>query len=75
MTPQYIAPLSMPPSNSALKAETTTAAGGCLYTGPTRIKLLASGKMTVKSPFSKQTNNSRLPDQRDHADLTAESTA
>src|SRR6478609_4566123 len=56
--PQYIAPLSMPPSNSALKSETTTAAGGCLYTGPTRIKLLSSGKMTVKSPFSKQTNNS-----------------
>ena len=56
--PQYIAPLSMPPSNSALKAETTTTAGGCLYTGPTRIKLLSSGKMTVKSPFSKQTNNS-----------------
>jgi len=56
--PQYIAPLTMPPSNSALKSETTTAAGGCLYTGPTRIKLLSSGKMTVNSPFSKQTNNS-----------------
>ena len=56
--PQYIAPLSMPPSNSALETETTTGAGGCLYTGPTRIKLLSSGKMTVKSPFSKQTNNS-----------------
>jgi Tfp pilus assembly protein PilX len=56
--PRYLAPLSMPPSNSAIKAETTTTAGGCLYTGPTRIKLLSSGKMTVKSPFSKQTNNS-----------------
>jgi len=29
----------------------TTAAGGCLYSGPTRIRLLSSGKMTVKSPF------------------------
>ena len=56
--PRYLAPLSMPPSNLALKSETTTVAGGCLYTGPTRIKLLSSGKMTVKSPFSKQTNNS-----------------
>ena len=56
--PAYLAPLSMPPSNLALEAETTTTAGGCLYTGPTRIKLLSNGKMTVKSPFSKQTNNS-----------------
>jgi hypothetical protein len=56
--PRYFPPLSMPPSNAALKSETTTSAGGCLYTGPTRIRLLSSGQMTVKSPFSKQTNNS-----------------
>ena len=56
--PFYQAPLTMPPSNLAIKAQTTTAAGGCLYTGPTRIRLLSSGQMTVKSPFSKQTNNS-----------------
>ena len=56
--PSYQGPLTMPPSNSAIKAQTTTAAGGCLYTGPTRIRLLSSGQMTVKSPFSKQTNNS-----------------
>jgi hypothetical protein len=56
--PKYLAPLSMPPSNSAIKAQTTAAAGGCLYTGPTRIRLTSNGQMTVKSPFSKQTNNS-----------------
>ena len=56
--PKYLAPLAIPPSNSALKAQTTSTAGGCLYTGPTRIKLLASGQMNVRSPFSRQTNNS-----------------
>ncbi len=56
--PKYLAPLSMPPSNSAIKAETTVTTGGCLYTGPTRIRLLSNGQMTVRSPFSKQTNNS-----------------
>jgi hypothetical protein len=56
--PKYLAPLAMPPSNLAIRAQTTATAGGCLYTGPTRIRLLSSGQMTVKSPFSKQTNNS-----------------
>jgi hypothetical protein len=59
--PVYAATLTMPPSNSALKAATVAAAGGCLYTGPTRIKLNAAGTMTVKSPFSKVTNNSPCP--------------
>ena len=56
--PQYAGILAIPPSNSAIKTQTTTTAGGCLYTGPTRIRLLSSGQMTVNSPFSKQTNNS-----------------
>lgn len=55
--PKYQATLALPPSNSALKGQTTTAAGGCLYTGPTRIKVLASGQMTVLSPFSRDTHN------------------
>ncbi len=56
--PAYLPPLSLPPSNSAIQNETTPANGGCLYTGPTRIKLLSSGQMTVKSPLSLETNNS-----------------
>ena len=59
--PRLLAPLTMPPSNSALKAETAVGAGGCLYTGPTRIKLNADGTVYVKSPFSIQTNNSPCP--------------
>ena len=55
--PKYLPPLAMPPSNSSIKAQTTSVAGGCLYTGPTRIRLLSSGQMSVKSPFSKNTNN------------------
>lgn len=55
--PKYLAPLAMPPSNSAMKAQTSASAGGCLYTGPTRIKLLSGGQMTVKSPFSRDTHN------------------
>ncbi|GIU89530.1 MAG: hypothetical protein KatS3mg010_0629 [Acidimicrobiia bacterium] len=48
----------MPPSNSVIKAETEAGLGGCLYTGPTRIRLRSNGTMDVRSPFSKQTNNS-----------------
>ncbi|MCZ7536378.1 MAG: hypothetical protein M5T61_10990 [Acidimicrobiia bacterium] len=59
--PRTLPPLTMPPSNSALKAETNAGVGGCLYTGPTRIKLNSNGTMTVKSPFSKQTNNAPCP--------------
>jgi len=55
--PKYVSPLTMPPSNSALRAETATGKGGCLYTGPTRIKFNSGGTMTVKSPFSKNTLN------------------
>ncbi len=59
--PVYATPLTMPPSNSSIKASTDSGTGGCLYTGPTRIKLLANGQMTVNSPFSKQTNNAACP--------------
>lgn len=55
--PKYLSPLSVPPSNAALESETLAGTGGCLYTGPTRIRLLNSGQMTVKSPFSKNTFN------------------
>ena len=59
--PIYATPLTMPPTNSAIKASTVAGTGGCLYTGPTRIKLLSNGTMTVKSPFSKNTNNAACP--------------
>ncbi len=59
--PRLLAPLTMPPSNSSIKAETAAGKGGCLYTGPTRIILNSNGTMTVKSPFSKQTNNTNCP--------------
>ena len=59
--PRLLAPLAMPPSNSSLKGETNVGVGGCLYTGPTRIKLNTDGTMTVKSPFSNQTNNTPCP--------------
>jgi hypothetical protein len=60
-TPQFLsgdpetAPLlTLPTSNTAIKTETDRAAGktGCLYNGPTRIELNASGTMTVTSPFT-----------------------
>lgn len=59
--PQLLPPLTMPPSNSAIKSETAAGLGGCLYTGPTRIRLNADGTMTVNSPFSNQTNNTPCP--------------
>jgi hypothetical protein len=55
--PAFAPPLTMPPSNSAIRAETNAGRGGCLYTGPTRIRLNGDGTMTVRSPYSKQTNN------------------
>jgi type II secretory pathway pseudopilin PulG len=59
--PRQLAPLTLPPSNSAIKAETLAGRGGCLSTSPTRIRLNANGTMTVRSPFAKQTNNSPCP--------------
>lgn len=54
--PKYLSNLAMPPSNSAIKAETAAGKGGCLFTGPTIITLNSNGTMTTTSPFSKQVN-------------------
>lgn len=56
--PKYLSNLAMPPSNSSLRAETVAPKEGCLFTGPTSIKLNSTGTMTVSSPFSKQVNGS-----------------
>lgn len=52
--PKYADPLTMPPSNVAIKTEADGALGGtgCLFTGPTSITLNAGGTMTVVSPGS-----------------------
>jgi hypothetical protein len=55
--PALLPPLTMPPSNTSIKAETVAGAGGCLYTGPTSILMNSDGTMTVNSKFSKNTNN------------------
>lgn len=45
--------LTMPASNASMA--TVAATSGCLYTGPTQITYNSSGTMTVKSPWTKQT--------------------
>ncbi len=52
--PEPVPLLTLPQSNTAIKAETNRAAGktGCLYNGPTRIVLLSTGRMNVTSPFT-----------------------
>ncbi|MFZ4585734.1 MAG: hypothetical protein ACOYNI_10970 [Acidimicrobiia bacterium] len=55
--PKQLDPLSMPPSNSSIRANTDAGTGGCLYTGPTKIVFNSNGTMTVSSPFSKNTRN------------------
>ena len=52
--PEAVPLLTLPASNTSIKAETNRAAGktGCLYNGPTRIVLLSTGKMNVTSPFT-----------------------
>ena len=54
--------LPVPESNTAMKKETRAdlkdsdvPRPGCLYTGPTKITLLADGFVTVRSPFTKAT--------------------
>lgn len=53
--PKYADPLTMPPSNAAIRADADQTQGGtgCLFTGPTSITLNSSGTMTVVSPFTK----------------------
>jgi hypothetical protein len=52
--PEAVPLLTLPASNTAIKAETNRAAGktGCLYNGPTRIELQPNGRMDVTSPFT-----------------------
>jgi hypothetical protein len=56
--PSYSDPLTMPPNNSELKAETDPGEGGCLFTGPTAIRLNTGTPptMDVISPLSKVIN-------------------
>jgi hypothetical protein len=57
-SPSFRDPLTMPPSNIALRADADAALGGtgCLYTGPTAITFNAAGTMNVTSPFTKSSN-------------------
>ena len=54
--PRYADPLTMPPSNVEIKNETNPGEGGCLFTGPTAIRLNSDGTLDVVSPFSKVIN-------------------
>lgn len=56
--PAYATAIAMPPTNSAIRAEADSVLGGtgCLYTGPTRIVLNATGTMNVTSPRTKSSN-------------------
>lgn len=56
--PAYAAPLSLPPSNTAIRTKADPAQGGvgCMYTGPTRITLNSNGTMNVTSPLTKSSN-------------------
>jgi hypothetical protein len=48
--PRYAPPVTMPWQSS----ETATAAGrGCIYTGPTSVELLPTGRLRVYSPYSR----------------------
>lgn len=60
-TPTSAQSIGMPPTNAEMLRETRSdlpnevPRPGCLYTGPTVIKLLNTGKMNVKSPYTKFT--------------------
>lgn len=57
-TPTYLPVLSMPATNTSMKAQTysdTATNPGCLYTGPTQITLKNDGTMTVVSPWTQFT--------------------
>lgn len=49
----------LPPNNASIEQQADPAFGGqgCLYTGPTKITLLPSGKMQVTSPYTKSANS------------------
>ncbi|MGH2661713.1 MAG: pilus assembly PilX N-terminal domain-containing protein [Actinomycetota bacterium] len=52
--PELVSPLTLPPSNTAIRTEADAALGGtgCLYTGPTSIVLNPNGTMDVDSDFT-----------------------
>jgi len=58
----YAPPVTMPPSNTAIKAQAAIGGPGCLYTGPTRVILKSTGgrngrgSMDVTSPFTRSTS-------------------
>lgn len=52
--PAYEAPKVIPATNGALVADAID--DGCLFTGPTSIKLRPDGRMAVRSPFTTDTN-------------------
>ena len=57
--PTTVAKVDMPPTNTAMRAQTRSdlvANPGCLYTGPTVVKYLGNGQMTVWSPWTRFTN-------------------
>jgi hypothetical protein len=60
--PAYEAPKVIPETNGALVADAI--ANGCLFTGPTSVRLLPDGRMAVRSPFTKDTNPGRPPAQK-----------
>jgi hypothetical protein len=53
--PQKAGELTFPASNNALRAAADPALGGdgCVYTGPTSIRMLSTGQMVVNSPFTR----------------------
>lgn len=56
--PAFAPPLTMPPTNLAIRnyADSTSGGAGCLFTGPTTIVFNSNGKMTVTSPYTKVSN-------------------
>lgn len=66
-TPGPAPRIELPETNDKMRLEvrsdlpTTVPDPGCLYTGPTSITLLAGGKMTVRSPWTKKTRTTADP--------------
>lgn len=55
-SPAYDDAILMPGFNTEIRVEADPVQGGegCLYTGPTEIRLLPSGRMNVRSPYTVQ---------------------
>ena len=53
--PQYDTVLAIPASNSRMKE--LAQSGGCVYTGPTRIRFRSNGNIEVTSPATKSTSS------------------